>query len=115
MGPMARQVSIVQLDSDGPKRRAADYMGSVQQQRSKFEVEQLIASPGSLPKPMPRDKREAIIRELTPTATFEMLAKVPPKLLDAHTTEAQALRRKLVHGSTVVFVSAGLKGKRFTL
>merc|ERR1712070_417259 len=115
MGPMARQVSIVQLDSDGPKRRAADYMGSVQQQRSKFEVEQLIASPGSLPKPMPRDLRESRIRELMPTATYEMLAKLPEKLLNASSEDAQALRRKLVKGATVVCVSSGLQGKRFIL
>jgi len=108
-------VPVVQLDCDGPKRRAVDYGPSVRQHKSKFEVEQLVASPGSLPKPMSRDRREGIIRELMPTATFEMLAKVPAKLLDAQSEEAQSLRRKLVHGSTVVFITAGLKGKRFVL
>merc|ERR1719408_449483 len=52
---------------------------------------------------------------MMPTATFEMLSKVPPSLLNVCSNEAQALRRKLCHGSTIVFISAGLKGKRFTL
>jgi len=106
---------MMNLDSDGPRRRPDDYCGSVRQHRSKFEVEQLISSPGSLPKPMSLDIRENIIRELMPTATYEMLAKVPAKLLEAQTEEAQALRRKLVSGATVVFITAGLKGKRFIL
>jgi carnosine synthase len=108
----------VQLDSDGPRRRCdVVYSGSTKQKqtRSKFEVEQLLASPGSLPPAMRMDAREARIREMTPTATHEMLRKVPAKLLDANTSEAQSLRRKLVKGSTVVFISSGLKGKRFIL
>lgn len=64
---------------------------------------------------MPQSQREAVIRELVPTATYEMLAKVPAKLLNVTSTEAQELRRKLVRGATVVFISAGLRGKRFTL
>jgi carnosine synthase len=101
------------LDSDG--RNARSFNSSARAGRSKFEMEQLLSSPGSLPKPMPRDKREAVIREMMPTATFEMLAKVPAKLLDVPTEEAQALRRKFVKGSTIVFLSAGLQGKRFIL
>lgn len=105
----------VQLDSDGPKRRASQFITAKKGQRSKFEAEQLLASPGSLPKPMFRDEREAIIREVMPTATFEMLAKLPAKLLNVPTDEAQALRRKLVRGSTIVFVAAGMPSKRFIL
>lgn len=105
----------VQLDSDGPRRRAVDNRGFLQQHRSKFEVEQLVASPGSLPRPMISDQREAVIRQMMPTATHEMLAKIPAKLLNVQSDEAQALRRKLVDGATVVFISAGLQGKRFIL
>lgn len=96
-----------QLDSDGARQREQP------RQRSKFEVEQLIASPGSLPKPMSADQREAAIRSLLPTATFQMMAKIPNELLSAPTSEAQQLRRTLARGATVVFVSAGLPGKRF--
>jgi len=59
------------------------------------------------------DEREAAIRRLRPTATFEMLARVPRDFLEASTLEAQELRRSLVRGATVVFVSAGYPGKRF--
>jgi len=99
----------VQLDTDAyPQPHAAA------RRRSKMEVEQLVASPGSLPAPMTRKKREDTIRAVMPTATHEMLAKLPPKLLAAQTQETQVLRRKLAKGATVVFMSAGLPGKRFT-
>jgi len=87
--------------------------GSPAAQRSQFEMEQLIASPGSLPRAMTSEEREAAIRTLLPTATYQMLAKVPQDLLSKMSPEAQMLRRKLAYGSTVVFVSAGLPGKRF--
>mmetsp|Transcript_25465 Transcript_25465/g.40265 ORF Transcript_25465/g.40265 Transcript_25465/m.40265 type:complete len:614 (-) Transcript_25465:201-2042(-) len=110
---MKEQVTIG--DTDGPKRRSCDFSAAVKGHRSKFEVEQLFSSPGTLPKPMWSDERESLIRQLMPSTTDEMLAKVPRKLLDQATDEAQALRRKLAFGATVVFVSAGLQGKRFIL
>jgi len=72
-----------------------------------------VASPGSLPKPMYAEEREAAVRAVGPTGTFEMLAKVPREMLEAQTAEAQDLRHSLVRGATVVFVSAGYPGKRF--
>merc|ERR1719336_605135 len=80
---------------------------------SKFEVEQLLASPGSLPPPLRPDEREAAMRAYPPTATSEMMAQVSRDLLVARGPEAQELRRKLLRGSTIVFVSAGYPGKRF--
>jgi len=103
---------IEDLDSDAPRSRQVSHDGAAHN-RSKFEVEQLLSSPGSLPKPMLPEQREAAIRALAPTATYEMLSKVPSHFLEAQTEEAQALRRKLVRGATVVFVSAGYPGKRF--
>jgi len=100
---------------DSDRRTRSDFSAAVKGHRSKFEVEQLFSSPGSLPKPLSRDDREAVIRQLIPTATNAMLAKLPRSLLDKATEEAQNLRRKLVLGATVVFVSAGLQGKRFIL
>jgi len=107
-----------ELDSDAPNFQRNISEGgpdSVPRPRlqSKFEVEQLLASPGNLPKPLPTERREAAIRALAPTATFEMLAKVPDAFLQEQTSEAQELRRKLTWGATVVFISAGYPGKRF--
>jgi len=114
ISPSSRPEPTVQIDTDIPMRRlAAPDIGEFRK-RSKYEVEQMLASPGSLPPPMSPDQREAAIRALLPTATFQMLAKVPPRLLKESTEQAQTLRRKLAHGATVVFVSAGLQGKKFT-
>jgi len=42
-----------------------------------------------------------------------MLGRVPRDFLEAQDSQAQELRRSLVRGATVVFVSAGYPGKRF--
>lgn len=42
-----------------------------------------------------------------------MLAKVPKKLLSAADESAKQLRRQLMRGATVVFVTAGLPGKKW--
>jgi len=108
------ELVIQDLDSDAPRRPAAEERrAGAPRQRSKFEVEQLVASPGSLPRPMAPEQREDAIRALAPTATYEMLARVPRALLEAEGQEAQELRRKMVRGATVVFASAGYPGKRF--
>lgn len=102
------------LDSDAPLlKQHSDAGGAATRLHSKFEVEQLVASPGSLPKPFSAARREGLLRAMAPTATFEMLARVPKEFLEAQTEEAQELRRKLTRGATLVFVSAGYPGKRF--
>lgn len=80
---------------------------------NKFQVEQLVSSPGSLPPALQPYEREQVIRRLLPTATHEMLAKLPRHLAEASGLEGQTLRRRLVAGSTVVFFTAGYAGKRF--
>jgi carnosine synthase len=82
--------------------------------RSQFEVEQLIASPGNLPRPMTAQQREDALRTLEPTATYQMLARVPPELLERGDEDGQKLRRSVARGATMVFICAGLQGKRFT-
>jgi carnosine synthase len=62
---------------------------------------------------MTSEERESAIRTLLPTATHQMLANIPSELLSKMSPEAQMLRRKLAHGSTVVFISAGMPEKRF--
>eukprot|EP00440_Ansanella_granifera_P017363 gb/GFBE01018857.1/.p1 GENE.gb/GFBE01018857.1/~~gb/GFBE01018857.1/.p1 ORF type:complete len:625 (+),score=126.40 gb/GFBE01018857.1/:1-1875(+) len=100
----------IQLDTDIPAVR----VGNFGRQRSRFEAEMLLQSPGCLPPPMTADEREDAIRSLLPTATFQMLAKVPRHLFTQHDESAKRLRRQLMRGATVVFVTAGLPGKRFT-
>jgi len=105
-----------QIDTDFPRRHwpvSADPQAKPSA-RGKYEVEQLLSSPGSLPPPMSRSEREAAIRSLLPTATFQMMSKVPRELLKQSSDDATNLRRKLARGSTVVFVTAGYQGKRFT-
>eukprot|EP00927_Polykrikos_kofoidii_P002531 TRINITY_DN1100_c0_g1_i9.p1 TRINITY_DN1100_c0_g1~~TRINITY_DN1100_c0_g1_i9.p1 ORF type:complete len:597 (-),score=98.51 TRINITY_DN1100_c0_g1_i9:216-2006(-) len=81
--------------------------------RSPLEVEQVLHSPGSLPPPMSPQEREDVIRRLLPTTTSEMLSQLPEAIVEAESEQGQQLRRKLVHGSTVVFFTAGYAGKRF--
>mmetsp|Transcript_6663 Transcript_6663/g.14559 ORF Transcript_6663/g.14559 Transcript_6663/m.14559 type:complete len:622 (-) Transcript_6663:138-2003(-) len=112
-GAIGSSAAAVNLDCDGLRAEVLAGAPPRGGQRSKFEIEQLVSSPGSLPRPMSSDEREAAIRTLHPTATFEMLAQVPRALLESSSEQAQELRRKLVRGATVVFVSAGYAGKRF--
>jgi len=75
--------------------------------RSKFEVEQLLASPGNLP----NIKQVAHPSQMTETA--KLISQVPQEFLEARGQHAQDLRRRLLRGATVVFASAGYPGKRF--
>lgn len=112
------QKQTPQLDTDMPLARLSRGTGIsgalVDRKRSAFETQMLIASPGNLPKPMTAEERENAIRSLLPTATFQMLARVPRDLLTKHDESGKNLRRQLMRGATVVFVSAGLPGKKFT-
>lgn len=107
----------VQLDTDMPLQRTHS-QDNIQMTRmhsmGRYEAEMLLASPGNLPKPMSADEREAAIRSLLPTATFQMLSKVDTRLLTASDANGQELRRQMARGATVVFICAGLQGKRFT-
>lgn len=102
-----------QLDTDGMGRMAGSQPRALRQ-CSRFEAEQILALPDSLPKPLAADERENLIRSQRPTSTQQMLAKVPRQLLHASTEDSQHLRRTLARGATIVFVGAGLPGKRFT-
>eukprot|EP00928_Gymnodinium_smaydae_P011752 TRINITY_DN14306_c1_g1_i2.p1 TRINITY_DN14306_c1_g1~~TRINITY_DN14306_c1_g1_i2.p1 ORF type:complete len:608 (+),score=93.10 TRINITY_DN14306_c1_g1_i2:64-1887(+) len=82
-------------------------------QVARFAVEQLLSSPSSLPEPFATHRREEAMRLCGPTPTGDMLARVPRRFLEEAGEESQALRRRLVRGATVVFVSAGYPGKRF--
>merc|ERR1740139_1026406 len=97
----------------GRKGTAGDGVGGRGRARSKFEVEQLLLPSPSLPRPMMQEEREAVLRSFPPTATSEMMAQMSKALLVARGEESQELRRKVLRGSTIVFVTAGYMGKRF--
>eukprot|EP00928_Gymnodinium_smaydae_P073672 TRINITY_DN5682_c0_g1_i5.p1 TRINITY_DN5682_c0_g1~~TRINITY_DN5682_c0_g1_i5.p1 ORF type:complete len:622 (-),score=89.99 TRINITY_DN5682_c0_g1_i5:386-2185(-) len=103
----------VQLDVDGELRHSGSLQKVRPKARSKFEVEQMIFAPGKLPRPLAPAQREKVIRQLLPTVTHQMLNALQPQLLESQGLEGQTLRRRLVHGATVVFFNAGYAGKRF--
>jgi biotin carboxylase len=107
------EMVIEELDSDAPRAAPAKQQDQFARSHSKFEVEQLLSSPGTLPTAMSADEREAMKRSSSPTGTAQLLSKVPMEYLNERSKNAQELRRKLARGSTVVFVSAGYQGKRF--
>jgi len=109
----AKDTLAGQLDTDGMGRMAGSQPRALRQ-CSRFEAEQILALPNSLPKPLAADERENLIRSQRPTSTQQMLAKVPRQLLHASTEDSQHLRRTLARGATIIFVGAGLPGKRFT-
>lgn len=86
-----------------------------------FQYEQLLHSPGSLPRghtPAEREKAlrdlvDRVIRELTPGPTCERLSRVPRRLLTNRGPDGQRLRREILKGATIVFFTAGYEGKRF--
>lgn len=101
------EFELTDLDSDAqrssPPSRSQVEKG-LQSKRSKFEVEQLLCSPGGLSSPKVPARA---------TATQKMLSTVPKALLEARTPQGQEARRGLLKGATLVFVSAGYQGKRF--
>lgn len=100
--------------SAGPMdSKARKLLSGVKARRSQFEAEQLLASPGGLPRPMAAEERERAIRFHATSPTTTMLSQFSPALLSQQTEAGQDLRRRCAAGSTVVFVSAGLQGKRF--
>jgi carnosine synthase len=80
---------------------------------TRFEAQLFMTPKKCLPRPMRKEEREKAIRTILPTATHEILGAISPALLESDSLDAQNLRRKLVHGSTVVFFTAGYAGKRF--
>jgi len=93
-----------------------------QHDRRDFRLEQLLASPGSLPPHMTSQERRQsaqsltrrVIEQLPQNASVqEKLAKVPRRLITSRGPEGQQVRRAVLRGATVVWVCAGVEGKRF--
>uniref|UniRef100_A0A6V0DDE4 ATP-grasp domain-containing protein n=1 Tax=Zooxanthella nutricula TaxID=1333877 RepID=A0A6V0DDE4_9DINO len=91
--------------------------------RRSFGTEQLLASPGSLPKVPTAAQRQAAQRELMARLVRELpagvgpvlerISKVPRRLLTARGPDGQNLRREMLRGAVIVFFTAGYEGKRF--
>ncbi|KAF4654577.1 Carnosine synthase 1 [Perkinsus olseni] len=63
-----------------------------------------------LPGSMTSEERAKLAQSLAPTATYEMLSKIPSDLVEMETPEGQDLRQRLLRGATVVFFCAGYPG-----
>jgi carnosine synthase len=99
--------------SEKEEKREFKAQLATQRSESKFSVEQLLASPGSLRPGLSNEQRERVLRGLAPTPTYEVLSKVPKQLLNKKSKEVQLLRRKLARGATIVMFTAGMPCKRF--
>ncbi|CAE7783247.1 CARNS1 [Symbiodinium microadriaticum] len=84
-----------------------------------FMLEQILASPGRLPPHESRSDRavadvEKALADLPKYAsTNERIAKCPRRLLTERGLAGQQLRRGILKGSTIAFITTGYEGKRF--
>mmetsp|Transcript_43900 Transcript_43900/g.82006 ORF Transcript_43900/g.82006 Transcript_43900/m.82006 type:complete len:635 (+) Transcript_43900:43-1947(+) len=84
-----------------------------------FMLEQILASPGSLPPHEGRQDRaladvEKALADLPKNvSTNERIAKCPRRLLNERGVAGQRLRRGILKGSTIAFITTGYEGKRF--
>jgi len=118
-------------DSTGARRRRLREIGVAAKRRDSqgkrppavndFRMEQILASPGSLPRGFSKQEREEAMRDLvdrvlqnlTPGPVCERIAKVPRRLLTSRGPSNTHLRRELLKGAVIVFFTAGYEGKRF--
>eukprot|EP00928_Gymnodinium_smaydae_P042643 TRINITY_DN28687_c0_g2_i1.p1 TRINITY_DN28687_c0_g2~~TRINITY_DN28687_c0_g2_i1.p1 ORF type:complete len:696 (+),score=144.16 TRINITY_DN28687_c0_g2_i1:83-2089(+) len=118
MGPRRRLGEVGVRDRGGAEALPAPSAAAA----GGFQLEQLLASPGTLPQISTQAEREEAMRDCVDRAlakmvagasTCERLAKVQRRLLAQRGPQAQRLRRGLLRGSTIVFFTAGYEGKRF--
>lgn len=87
---------------------------------SNFMWEQLLSSPGSLPQGLTEVECQKQTEKLVdkalatmPKAVGERLAKAPRRLLVQRSLQGQRLRRGILRGATLAFITTGYEGKRF--
>lgn len=68
---------------------------------------------GSLPKGLTQSEREAVAASTPLSPSLNLLNSLPKTQLHKRTAQAAALRRSVLRGSVVVFITAGYSGKRF--
>ncbi|KDD77180.1 ATP-grasp domain-containing protein [Helicosporidium sp. ATCC 50920] len=68
---------------------------------------------GSLPKAMSVREREAVFANTPLSPTMNLVSSLPSDKLEARSGAARKLRRSVLRGAVIVFITAGYSGKRF--
>uniref|UniRef100_A0A7S0RDS3 ATP-grasp domain-containing protein n=1 Tax=Chlamydomonas leiostraca TaxID=1034604 RepID=A0A7S0RDS3_9CHLO len=68
---------------------------------------------GSLPKGLTNDEKMRVKMSVPPSPSAALLKEMNPGTVSSRTGEGRKLRRKVLAGSVMVFVTAGYSGKRF--
>jgi carnosine synthase len=77
---------------------------------SNFLTEAVI---GSLPKGLSVSEREQIFSETPLSPTMNVLSSMPSNVVSSRSLEGRRLRRHVLRGAVIVFITAGYSGKRF--
>ena len=77
---------------------------------SNFLTEAVI---GSLPKALSLRERELLLSETPLSPTLNVLSSLPKSMVTSKSIEGRRLRRNVLRGAVLVFVTAGYSGKRF--
>ncbi|KAK2080066.1 hypothetical protein QBZ16_002462 [Prototheca wickerhamii] len=78
--------------------------------KSNFLTESLI---GSLPKGLSLSEREHIIASTPLSPSLNLLNSLPKDQVSARSAQGKRLRRNVLRGAVIVFITAGYSGKRF--
>ena len=77
---------------------------------SNFLTEAVI---GSLPKGLSLSEKEQVFASTPLSPVLNRLSSFPSNLVSARSTDGRKLRRHVLNGSVIVFITAGYSGKRF--
>ncbi|KAA6416926.1 MAG: glutathione synthetase ATP-binding domain [Trebouxia sp. A1-2] len=78
--------------------------------QSNFMADALI---GSLPQGLSINEREKIFANTPLSPTLSMLSSMPSDKVGSRTLEGRRLRRHVLKGAVIIFITAGYSGKRF--
>lgn len=68
---------------------------------------------GSLPRAMSHTERELILSNTPLSPTLNLLSSMPSTLVSSRSLEGKRLRRNVLRGAVIVYVTAGYSGKKF--
>ena len=77
---------------------------------SNFLTEAVI---GSLPRGLSLTEKELVIANTPLSPTLNLLSSLPSNLVGSRSLEGKRLRRHVMRGAVIVFITAGYSGKRF--
>ncbi|KFM27308.1 Carnosine synthase 1 [Auxenochlorella protothecoides] len=78
--------------------------------KSNFLTEAVI---GSLPRGLSHSEREFIVANTPLSPSLNLLSSLPRDQVSARSVEGRTLRRHVLRGAVIVFITAGYSGKRF--